>query len=154
MRRRPNLERTGAGVLVALAIVAGEQASTLGDARPVQAQPLVSAVTQPARAIARPVEPVHAPAPPGPVPMIPPSPPTVRVPILMYHYVRISPNPSDRLGFNLSVTPADFSRQMDWLAANGYHPIDFDDLRGYLLGREDLPSRPVILTFDDGYRDM
>jgi peptidoglycan/xylan/chitin deacetylase (PgdA/CDA1 family) len=78
----------------------------------------------------------------------------VRVPILMYHYIRVSPNPSDRLGFNLSVTPADFSRQMDWLAENGYHPVDFDDLRGYLLGREDLPSRPVILTFDDGYRDM
>lgn len=86
--------------------------------------------------------------------MIPPGRPTVRVPILMYHYIRVSPDPSDRLGFNLSVTPADFSRQMDWLAANGYHPVDFDDLRGYLLGREDLPSRPVILTFDDGYRDM
>lgn len=154
MRRRPNLERTGAGVLVALAIVAVEQASTLGDARPLQARPLVGAVTQPNRAIVRPVEPVHTPAPPGPVAMIPPGRPTVRVPILMYHYIRVNPNRSDRLGFNLSVTPADFSRQMDWLAANGYHPVDFDDVRGYLLGQEDLPSRPVVLTFDDGYRDM
>lgn len=154
MRRRPNLERTGAGVLVALAIVAVGQASTLGDARPVQARPLIRAVAQPTRAIVRPVEPVQAPAPRGPVAMIPPGRPTVRVPILMYHYIRVSSDPGDRLGFNLSVTPADFSRQMDWLAANGYHPIDFDDLRGYLLGQEDLPSRPVILSFDDGYRDM
>jgi peptidoglycan/xylan/chitin deacetylase (PgdA/CDA1 family) len=72
----------------------------------------------------------------------------------MYHYIRVNPDPADRLGFNLSVTPVDFARQMDWLAASGYHPIDFDDLRGYLLGGGDLPDRPVVLTFDDGYRDL
>jgi peptidoglycan/xylan/chitin deacetylase (PgdA/CDA1 family) len=76
------------------------------------------------------------------------------VPILMYHYIRDNPDASDRLGFDLSVTPADFAHQMDWLAANGYHPVDFDDLRGYLLSGGGLPDRPVVLTFDDGYRDM
>jgi peptidoglycan/xylan/chitin deacetylase (PgdA/CDA1 family) len=72
----------------------------------------------------------------------------------MYHYVRVNPDPSDRLGFNLSVTPADFARQMDWFASSGYHPIDMDDLRGYLLAGRELPDRPVVLTFDDGYRDL
>ena len=32
----------------------------------------------------------------------------VNVPILMYHYVRVNPVSWDRLGFGLSVTPADF----------------------------------------------
>jgi peptidoglycan/xylan/chitin deacetylase (PgdA/CDA1 family) len=58
------------------------------------------------------------------------------------------------VGYNLSVTPDDFSRQMDWLEINGYHPVTLEDLRGYLLGSGGLPSRPVVLTFDDGYRDL
>jgi peptidoglycan/xylan/chitin deacetylase (PgdA/CDA1 family) len=72
----------------------------------------------------------------------------------MYHYIRVNPDPLDRLGYDLSVTPADFRLQMDWLAANGYHPIDFEDLRGYLLGHGTLPARPVVITLDDGYRDL
>lgn len=90
----------------------------------------------------------------GPLAIIPAGRAAVRVPILEYHYIRINPDPRDRLGFNLSVTPADFDQQMAWLAADGYHPIDFDDLRGYLLAGGVLPAKPVILTFDDGYRDM
>jgi len=90
----------------------------------------------------------------GPAAVIPPGRPAVSVPILMYHYIRINPDPRDGLGFNLSVTPEDFRAQMDWLAANGYHPINFEDMRGYLQGRHGLPARPVILTFDDGYRDV
>jgi peptidoglycan/xylan/chitin deacetylase (PgdA/CDA1 family) len=78
----------------------------------------------------------------------------VSVPILMYHYIRVNPNPWDRLGFGLSVTPADFETQVGWLAANGYHAIDLQDLERYLAGVASLPSRPVVLTFDDGYRDF
>jgi peptidoglycan/xylan/chitin deacetylase (PgdA/CDA1 family) len=78
----------------------------------------------------------------------------VRVPVLMYHYIRVNPDSRDRMGFGLSVTPWDFASQMDWLAANGYHPITFRELHAYLSGAAGLPSRPVILTFDDGYEDF
>lgn len=86
--------------------------------------------------------------------MVPAGRPAVNVPILMYHYIRDNPDPHDVLGANLSVSPADFRSQMDWLAKNGYHPVDLDDLRGYLMNNATLPSRPVVITLDDGYADL
>jgi peptidoglycan/xylan/chitin deacetylase (PgdA/CDA1 family) len=78
----------------------------------------------------------------------------ISVPILMYHYIQNVPRYADRLTFNLSVAPSDFSKQMDWLDVHSYHPITFDDLRAYFGGQRALPSKPVVITFDDGYRDL
>src|SRR5438874_1459077 len=52
----------------------------------------------------------------------------VRVPILMYHYIRINPNPHDKVGADLSVPPEQFALQMQLLASNGFHTITVDDL--------------------------
>ena len=83
-----------------------------------------------------------------------PGPNSINVPILTYHYIRVNPDRNDRMGFALSVTPSDFAAQMDWLAQSGYHPITTEDLYLYLAGAQGLPSKPVILTFDDGYADF
>jgi peptidoglycan/xylan/chitin deacetylase (PgdA/CDA1 family) len=79
----------------------------------------------------------------------------LRLPILMYHYVRKPPSMrTDLLGYRLSVSPSDFQAQMDWLYANHYHPVTFDQVRDYFAGRAPLPSRPVVITLDDGYSDL
>lgn len=148
------VQRVAAVMLILVAAAAIVGAAGLHDAPPIGGPPGVNTVGHRVAAL-RARMPVRAPAPRSEtVAVIPVGRQSVRLPILMYHYIRINPDPRDQLGFNLSVTPDDFTRQMDWLAQNGYNPVDFDDFRDYLAGRESLPARPVILTFDDGYRDM
>lgn len=79
---------------------------------------------------------------------------SVHVPILEYHYIRAYSNRRDRMGERLSVSPSDFASQMSWLAGHDYHPVTAAHVRDYLQGREPLPARPVMLTFDDGYSDF
>jgi peptidoglycan/xylan/chitin deacetylase (PgdA/CDA1 family) len=79
----------------------------------------------------------------------------ITLPILMYHYVRTPPSlKTDWLGYTLSVSPADFTAQMDWLSRHGFHPVDFNDVRAYFAGTTPLPANPVVITFDDGYADL
>lgn len=78
---------------------------------------------------------------------------SVRVPVLMFHRVAILAGPTTALARDLTVAPATFRAQMDWLAANGYHPITQAQLFRALYLGDRLPHRPVVLTFDDGYVD-
>lgn len=93
-------------------------------------------------------------ATPKPNPIPPQSGRSVKIPILMYHYIGGNPNPDDKARNNLSVTPDKFDAQMGYLSQNGYHTTDFDTLIAALHGQTTLPPKSVILTFDDGYIDF
>lgn len=86
----------------------------------------------------------------------PPLPPafSVHVPILMYHYVRVVDAGQDPLGYALSVTPSDLDAQMAYLEANGFHTIHPAQLVSAIKNKTALPSKSIILTFDDSYRDF
>jgi len=92
-----------------------------------------------------------------PVPASRPAPDGVKrkanVPVLMYHYISAPPDPNDRIRIGLSVSPEHFDAQMKLLADNGYHTITLLDLYQYLAAGRNLPAKPIILTFDDGYVD-
>lgn len=78
---------------------------------------------------------------------------TVKVPILMYHYISTPPEDADVYRVDLSVEPAVFREQMAYLVANGYSTIDLYDLSMAITGKLQLPPKPVIITLDDGYVD-
>jgi peptidoglycan/xylan/chitin deacetylase (PgdA/CDA1 family) len=76
-----------------------------------------------------------------------------RVPILMYHYLSDPPPGADRYRRDLSVSPALFEQHLAYLREQGYQAITLYDLLYYLTLGQPLPDKPVVITFDDGYRD-
>jgi peptidoglycan/xylan/chitin deacetylase (PgdA/CDA1 family) len=71
-----------------------------------------------------------------------------RVPILTYH--QITPAPHPRYA-KYAITPHDFAIQLQWIADNGFVPVRLEDLFG--TARCDVPAKPIVLTFDDGFED-
>ena len=140
----------GTGIRPAAPLLAA--AATPEDAGDDLAEPngLIGSRTKPAPAqgpqlIVAELSPRKAPVPSGPV---------TYVPILYYHYIRNNPNPRDRLGFSLSTPPAMFRAQMQYLADHGFHVISLHEAVVAVRNHSGLPSRPIVLTFDDGYADF
>jgi peptidoglycan/xylan/chitin deacetylase (PgdA/CDA1 family) len=52
---------------------------------------------------------------------------------------------------DLFVRPADFAKQMDWLAQHGFHAVTLRRVYSYWLLGSPLPRRAVVISFDDGY---
>jgi peptidoglycan/xylan/chitin deacetylase (PgdA/CDA1 family) len=72
-----------------------------------------------------------------------------QVPILCYHQIR-DWSPSDSKRAQDYIVPVNnFREQIKLLADNGYHTISPDQLYNYLLKGTPLPSKPVMISFDD-----
>jgi len=76
------------------------------------------------------------------------------VPILMYHYVEYVQDAKDTIRQSLDITPNVFEEQLITLKKAGYTFMTARQLGDVLNGRENLPPKPILLTFDDGYRDF
>jgi peptidoglycan/xylan/chitin deacetylase (PgdA/CDA1 family) len=78
------------------------------------------------------------------------APRTLAVPILMYHVV--GPPPPREPYPGLFVSRAAFVAQLRYLAGHGYRAVSLQRLYDFWHGRAALPRHPVVLSFDDGYR--
>ena len=72
-----------------------------------------------------------------------------QIPVLCYHQIRDWRTTDSKTSRTYIVPPAAFALQMKMLADSGYHSISPDQLYAYLLTGAHLPSKPVMLTFDD-----
>ena len=71
------------------------------------------------------------------------------VPILMYHVLGV---PSASAPYpDLYVKPSDLAGQMQWLASHGYHAVTLGQVFRYWRSGVALPSKPIVISFDDGY---
>jgi poly-beta-1,6-N-acetyl-D-glucosamine N-deacetylase len=53
-----------------------------------------------------------------------------------------------------TISTKNLARHFAWIQAHGYHPISLNDLLDAKAGKKTLPSKPVLLTFDDGYKSL
>jgi peptidoglycan/xylan/chitin deacetylase (PgdA/CDA1 family) len=79
---------------------------------------------------------------------------TIELPILMYHRIGPLTPTLPAITKSLTVTPADFRSEMEWLTHHGYHAVSQLQAFEALEYGKALPSKPVMITFDDGYRDV
>ncbi|GAB2527993.1 polysaccharide deacetylase family protein [Spirosoma aerophilum] len=77
-----------------------------------------------------------------------------QVPILCYHQIRDWRASDSKSAKDYIIPVAAFREQMKMLADSGYHTILPDQLYAYLTTGASLPSKPVMLTFDDGDLDQ
>lgn len=69
------------------------------------------------------------------------------IPILLYHRVGIEPD-------DLTISIKHFEQDMEMLAYSGYNTLSLAQIKQHLHGDGvELPSKPLLITFDDGYLD-
>ncbi len=71
----------------------------------------------------------------------------VKVPILIYHNIEEADN-----GSTYTIFTGRFKEHLEWLYQTGYCPITLSEFASWRFNGGRLPKRPVIITFDDGYR--
>ena len=74
------------------------------------------------------------------------------LPILYYHHVGERREPLGHL--RLWTSQERFQQQMGYLARKGYRCLSLGDGGSLLEGRERIPRRVAVLTFDDGYANF
>lgn len=79
---------------------------------------------------------------------------TIHIPILMYHYVEYVQDINDKTRLSLNTTPYTLEQEIKTLRSAGYTFMTNNELTRVLDGKIQLPSNPILLTFDDGYGDF
>jgi peptidoglycan/xylan/chitin deacetylase (PgdA/CDA1 family) len=70
------------------------------------------------------------------------------IPVLMFHHIRDHRDQANWTEYEMSTDPDVFQSEMQSLKANGFQTITFKQLRD-----GDVPTKPIIISFDDGYQD-
>ena len=74
-----------------------------------------------------------------------------KIPILLYHnFVTVVPE-TEPDNYNYINTPKSFEENIKVIIENGYTPISLKELYDSNSGKINLPEKPILITFDDGY---
>ena len=71
------------------------------------------------------------------------------IPIIVYHH--IVPDENVDINNNFIISQSMFERQLKYLYDNKFKAISIGQLYDLLVNKKDLPSKSIMITFDDGY---
>ena len=72
---------------------------------------------------------------------------SLKLPIVMYHHL----SPKNKLQGDYVLSPGELEADLQYLQEHGYESITTKQLIGWSRGEVQLPEKPVMITFDDGY---
>lgn len=75
---------------------------------------------------------------------------SAEITVLMYHH--LTENPSNVSEYTALVTH--FENDLRYLTRHGYTVVGTQELLGFVRGKNELPERAVIITFDDGFESV
>jgi peptidoglycan/xylan/chitin deacetylase (PgdA/CDA1 family) len=133
-------------IVAVLSLGGGDDLPELGPDEASATDTVATSAAKPASADRQGAAPARAPEPPP----AESEPPGQALPILMYHVTEAPPagTPFPELW----VEPTRFAEQMQAIEDAGYTAITMRDAEDYWSGKRRVPRKPIVLTFDDGYR--
>ncbi len=72
---------------------------------------------------------------------------TADVPVLLYHHLA---NDGETVN-DMTVTASKFEEDIRTLSEAGYNAVNFEQLQNFVEYGNELPEKPIVITFDDGY---
>ena len=69
----------------------------------------------------------------------------IGVPVLYYHSV------DENAENEVTITPKMLEKQLDYIKDNNYITITMSELYDYLVNKQPIPKKSILITFDDGY---
>ena len=83
------------------------------------------------------------------------SPRSVKISVMIYHSVRPYMKGESKYQDLYDVTPALLEQELIYIETHGFHTVDMRDVDAYFRGATtSLPENPVMLTFDDGWKNQ
>lgn len=82
------------------------------------------------------------------------SPRSVKIPVMIYHSVRPHITGESALQDQYDVTPDLLEQELVYIKDHGYTTITFADVVASFDAGAPLPEKPVILSFDDGWKNQ
>lgn len=70
-----------------------------------------------------------------------------KIPVLMYHSIKYEKDNE------LRIPKEKFKEQMEYLKKEGFNPLSLNELYSHMLLGTEIPQKPIVITFDDGYAD-
>ena len=71
----------------------------------------------------------------------------ISLPVVMYHHISREKNQWN----DYVVSLGEFESDLDYLASHGWHSIGVRDLLAWYEGEFEMPEKPFMITFDDGF---